>query len=101
MNLLTIENLSKQYSERQLLEGANLLINIGDRIGLIGVNGSGKSTLLRLIAGEETPDSGNINTWGHVRSEELAQGPPLDYTRTVLCSIWDSDSPHMQLIRVY
>ena len=101
MNLLTIENLSKQYSERQLLEGAHLLINIGDRIGLIGVNGSGKSTLLRLIAGEETPDSGNINTWGHVRIEYLAQEPPLDDTRTVLETIFYSDSPQMQLLRDY
>ena len=51
MNLLIIENLAKQLGERPLFEGANLTINEGDRIGLIGVNGSGKSTLLRLVAG--------------------------------------------------
>lgn len=101
MNLLTIESLSKQYSERLLLEGANLLINAGDRIGLIGVNGSGKSTLLRLVAGEETPDSGGITTWGHVRIEYLAQEPPLDDERTVLETIFYSDSPQMQLLRDY
>lgn len=101
MNLLTIESLAKQYSERLLLEGANLLINVGDRIGLIGVNGSGKSTLLRLVAGEETPDSGSIRTWGHVRIEYLAQEPPLDDERTVLETIFYSDSPQMQLLRDY
>ncbi|MCB0137126.1 MAG: ATP-binding cassette domain-containing protein, partial [Caldilineaceae bacterium] len=49
MNLLTIDNISKQFSERLLFDGASLLINEGDRIGLIGVNGSGKSTLLKIV----------------------------------------------------
>jgi len=101
MNLLTIENLSKQYSERLLFDGANLLINEGDRIGLIGVNGSGKSTLLRLVAGEDAPDSGTITIWGNVRVEYLAQEPPLDDARTVLETIFYSDSPQMQLLRSY
>ncbi|MEZ4730557.1 MAG: ABC-F family ATP-binding cassette domain-containing protein [Caldilineaceae bacterium] len=101
MNLLTITNLSKQYSERLLFDGANLLINKGDRIGLIGVNGSGKSTLLRLAAGLETPDSGSVTTWGHVRVEYLAQEPRLDDALTVLEAIFYSDSPQMQLLRDY
>ncbi|MCB0104389.1 MAG: ABC-F family ATP-binding cassette domain-containing protein [Caldilineaceae bacterium] len=101
MNLLTIENLSKQYSERLLFDGANLLINEGDRIGLIGVNGSGKSTLLRIVAGEDAPDGGSVNIWGNVRVEYLAQEPPLDEARTVLETIFYSDSPQMQLLRDY
>jgi len=101
MNVLTITNLSKQYSERLLFDGANLLINEGDRIGLIGVNGSGKSTLLRLAAGLEAPDSGSVTTWGHVRVEYLAQEPHLDDTLTVLEAIFYSDSPQMQLLRDY
>ena len=64
MNLLTVTNISKQYSERLLFDGASMLINEGDRIGLIGVNGSGKSTLLRLVASLETPDSGGVTVWG-------------------------------------
>jgi len=101
MNLLTIENLSKQYSERLLFDGAHLLINEGDRIGLIGVNGSGKSTLLRLVAGEDSPDSGNVTIWGNVRVEYLAQEPALDNECTVLETIFYSDSPQMQLLRDY
>ena len=66
MNLLTLEAVSKQYSERLLLDKVNLSINSGERIGLIGVNGSGKTTLLRLIAGEEAPDSGSVTLWGNV-----------------------------------
>ncbi len=101
MNLLTIENLSKQYSERLLFENANLQINEGDRIGLIGVNGSGKSTLLRIVAGLEAPDSGSVKLWGGVSVEYLAQEPPLDDSLTVLTTIFHSNSPQMQLLRDY
>ena len=101
MNLLTITNLSNQYSERLLFDGANLLINAGDRIGLIGINGSGKSTLLRLAAGMEMPDGGNVTTWGHIRTEYLAQEPELDDNLTVLQTIFYSDSPQMRLLRDY
>jgi ATP-binding cassette subfamily F protein uup len=101
MNLLTITNLSKQYSERLLFDGANMLINQGDRIGLIGINGSGKSTLLRLAAGLEMPDSGSVTTWGHIRTEYLAQEPELDDARTILQTIFYSDSPQMRLLRDY
>jgi len=87
MNLLTIENLSKQFSERMLFDNANLMINEGNRVGLIGVNGSGKSTLLRIIAGEEAPDSGSVNIWGNVTVQYLAQEPILDDSLTVLEAI--------------
>ena len=55
MNLVTLDHIHKQYSERLLLEDAGLVINRGDRIGLIGINGSGKTTLLRIVAGLEPP----------------------------------------------
>ena len=58
MILLNAENLSKGYSDRQLLDGCSLAVNEGDKIGLIGVNGTGKSTLLKIIAGLDFPDSG-------------------------------------------
>lgn len=101
MNLVTIENVSKQYSERVLLEKVNLLINSEDRIGLIGVNGSGKTTLLRLVAGWESPDAGNVVIWGGVRRQYVAQEPELDDTLTVLAQIFTSDSPQMKLLLAY
>jgi ATP-binding cassette subfamily F protein uup len=101
MNLITVENLSKQLGERQLFEGANLLVNEGDRIGLIGVNGSGKSTLLRILAGLEAPDEGNATMWGGVRVEYLAQEPLLDDEQTVLATVFASELPQMQLVRRY
>jgi ATP-binding cassette subfamily F protein uup len=101
MNLITLENLSKQISERLLFDNTSLLINAGDRIGLIGVNGSGKSTLLRIVAGLEAPDTGSVTVWGGVRVEYLAQEPVLDDTLTVLDTIFYSDSPQMCLLRDY
>ena len=51
MNLLTLENISKSYTERMLFDNISLGINDTDRIGVIGINGTGKSTLLKIIAG--------------------------------------------------
>ena len=101
MNLITITDLSHQYSERVLLENASLLINSGDRIGLIGPNGSGKTTLLRLIAGIESPLGGVIKRWGGVSVRYLPQNPQLNPELTVLDYIYRSDAPEMKLLRRY
>ncbi len=101
MNLLTLNRISKQYGERLLFQEVSLLVNEGDRIGLIGVNGSGKSTLLKIAAGLEAPDSGEVLTPGGVRIEHLAQEPELDDRLTVLETVFRSSSPQMQLLRAY
>ena len=85
MNLVTLDSIAKQYSERLLLDGVNLQINEGDRIGLIGVNGSGKTTLLRIVAGLEQPDQGQVTVWGGVRIEYLPQDPQLEGDGLRLC----------------
>ena len=51
MSLLTIEHLTKSYTERLLFDDADFSIQEGEKVGLIGVNGTGKSTLLRIAAG--------------------------------------------------
>ena len=101
MNLLALENVSKQFSERLLLDAANLSINTGERIGFLGVNGSGKTTLLRIIAGQEAPDSGHVTVWGGVRVEMVHQEPQLDEEATVLDQLFRSSSPQMRLLREY
>lgn len=75
MHLLTAENITKAYSEKPLLKDITLNINVGDKIGLIGVNGTGKSTLLKIIAGAETSDSGDIKTSNKTIIEYLPQDP--------------------------
>ncbi|MBN1259469.1 MAG: ABC-F family ATP-binding cassette domain-containing protein [Anaerolineae bacterium] len=58
--MLKVSNIGKHYGDDLILDGVSFVINPGERAGLIGPNGCGKSTLLRIIAGEETPDSGSI-----------------------------------------
>jgi len=101
MNLVTLKGLTKQYSDRVLLDQVDMLINTGDRIGLIGLNGSGKTTLLRVIAGVESPDEGDMAVWGGVRVQYLSQEPTLDDNLTVLETLFQSDSPQMRLLFDY
>lgn len=60
MSIVTAEQLSISFGNRQILDEESFAIQPGDRIGLIGPNGSGKSTLLRLLAKEREPDAGDI-----------------------------------------
>jgi len=101
MNLLTIEEVSKSYSERILINKASLGISDGDKIGLIGVNGTGKSTFLKIIAGIEVPDAGRILKGSMVNIEYLPQDPEFDPTATVLEQIFKSDTDVMKVIREY
>ena len=101
MNLVTLAGVHKRFGERPLLANASLLINEGERIGLLGRNGSGKTTLLRMIAGLDTADSGQLTIWGNVRVRYLPQQPNLDPNLTVLETIFQTDTPQMALLRHY
>ena len=60
MNLITLDKISKSYSEKVLLDNVTLNINEGDKIGLIGLNGAGKSTLVNLVCRFFEPTKGRI-----------------------------------------
>jgi len=59
--MITLSQVSLAYGSRVLLTQADLLVRPGDKIGLVGPNGAGKTTIFRLITGEETPDTGQVN----------------------------------------
>jgi ABC transport system ATP-binding/permease protein len=101
MNLLSAENISKSYSEKQLLNNINLGINEGDKIGVIGVNGTGKSTFLKILAGFEDADQGRVLVGNSVKIEYLSQNPIFDTEATVLQQVFKAESPVMKLIREY
>lgn len=84
MNLITIENVSKSYTERVLFDEVSLGINEGDRIGIIGINGTGKSTFLRLLAGLEEPDAGTVVKGKGLRLAYLPQTPVFSDEKTLL-----------------
>lgn len=75
MNLLTMENITKSYTDRVLLDDVGFSINENEKIGVIGVNGMGKSTLLKVVAGIETYDSGKISIGTQIKICYLPQTP--------------------------
>ena len=84
MNLLTAEKISRNFTDKVVLNQVSLGINKNDKIGVIGVNGTGKSTLLKILAGKEEPDEGRVVKGNDVRIEYLAQTPEFDDKYTVL-----------------
>lgn len=84
MNVLTIENVSKSYTDKELLKQASMGIQEGDKIGVLGINGTGKSTLLRIIAGQEEPDEGNVTRGKNVRIAYLEQIPVFNPDISIL-----------------
>lgn len=101
MNLMTLENISKSYSEKKLLENISFGINEGEKIGIIGVNGTGKSTLLKIIAGVEFYDFGTITKSNKVRIEYLPQNPDYNEDFTVLQQVFKGTSEEMKLLLEY
>ena len=85
MNLLSLENITKAYTERVLLDGASFFLQEGEKVGIIGINGTGKSTLLKLAAGLEEPDTGSCTKANHVVIRYLTQTPEFDDS----CTVWE------------
>lgn len=87
MNLVTIEHLTKSYTERRLFDDTAFSINEGEKVGLIGINGTGKSTLLKIVAGLEEPDDGTVVRTRNLYIRYLPQIPEFTQGDTVLESI--------------
>ena len=101
MNILSLENVSKNYGLKPLFEGVTIGLEDTDKIGIIGANGSGKTTFLRVIAGTETPDNGKITRANGKTLAYLSQNPSINEDATVLETIFASSSGVMKLIRDY
>lgn len=79
-NVLTLEEITKSYGDRLLFGDVTFGVNQGDKIGIVARNGTGKTTLLRIIAGEETPDSGSVTFRSGLRVGYLPQEPTFNGT---------------------
>lgn len=88
---LQVENLTKSYGDRLLFEDVTFGVYEGDKIGIIAKNGTGKSTLLNLIAGKESPDSGNIIFRNGLRTGILDQTPVFGEGMSVMDYCLDTD----------
>jgi ABC transport system ATP-binding/permease protein len=101
MNILSLENVSKNFGFKPLFDEVTFGIESNDKIGIIGANGSGKTTLLRLIAATETPDSGRVIRAAGKTLAYLSQNPPYDPEATVIDTIFSSSSGVMKALRDY
>lgn len=101
MTYLTVENLSKTFGIKQLFESITFGLSKGDKTALVAPNGSGKSTLLRIIAGEETQDSGQVMMQNDIRIGYLLQDPRLNPDMTIREYILQGDSDITAIIKEY
>ncbi|CAH2715556.1 Energy-dependent translational throttle protein EttA [Neobacillus rhizosphaerae] len=101
MKMLTVENVSKTYGEKQLFNDISFTISEKERVGLIGINGTGKSTLLKIIAGLDVPDDGKIITGKDYSIAFLDQQPELDTEKTILEQVFHGEAPILKLMREY
>lgn len=82
-NLINLENVSKTWGLKTLLDGVSLGVQTGERIGIVGVNGGGKTTLLEVLTGIEPPDSGRVSHTSDLRMAVVTQRFSLDDALTV------------------
>ncbi|MYL69591.1 ATP-binding cassette domain-containing protein [Halobacillus litoralis] len=101
MSLLSVNQLSKSYGDKDLFDDLTFTISNQQRIGLIGVNGTGKSTLMKILAGIESGDSGDMDHAKDFTVEYLPQEPELDERNTVLEQIYHGDAEIMVVMRAY
>lgn len=83
VNLVNVEQVSKVYGTRALLDGVSLGVSEGDRIGVVGRNGDGKTTLIRMLAKLEEADTGRVTHNGGLRLGVLTQHDSLDPKKTI------------------
>ena len=82
-NLVSVENVSKSFGLKTLLDGVSLGVQTGDRIGVVGLNGGGKSTLLKVLTGREQPDEGRVSQMNDIRVAMVTQEANLNPEDTV------------------
>ncbi|MBT6557922.1 MAG: energy-dependent translational throttle protein EttA [Gammaproteobacteria bacterium] len=95
--VMVINNLSKGFGERLLIDNFNAIIPRGAIVGIIGGNGAGKSTFFKMLTGQETPDTGNIEIGSTVQMAYVDQSrDELSDEKTV----WEEVSDNQDIMRI-
>ena len=102
--MISIQNLSVEFSAKSLFDNINYVINKKDKIALVGKNGAGKSTMLKIIAGLQSPTSGCVAKPNDITISYLPQQMVLNDTLTVIEEVSKAfshiDDMHQQLERI-
>lgn len=101
MNYLSVENLSKTFGDRTILNAVTFGVAQGEKLALVGVNGSGKSTLLKILSGIESPDSGKVVFKNDITVKHLLQNPEFKKGQSVLDAVFDDNNPDHAILKKY
>ena len=101
MPLLTFDRLELAYGHWPLLDGASLVIEAGERIGLIGRNGTGKSSLLKILAGINPPDAGDVWRKPALKLAYVPQEPQFQAGHTVFEAVAEGVGEAQRLLAEY
>ncbi|OGU19788.1 MAG: ABC transporter ATP-binding protein [Hydrogenophilales bacterium RIFOXYD1_FULL_62_11] len=101
MPLLTFDRLELAYGHHPLLDGASLVVDAGERIGLIGRNGTGKSSLLKVIAGINPPDAGDVWRKPALKLAYVPQEPQFQSGHTVFEAVAEGVGEAQRLLADY
>ncbi len=101
MHYASIENLTKSFGVRNLFKNISFYVEEGDKIAFVARNGSGKSTLLKIIAGQDTADSGSVWVHKDVKVIMLQQETAFENDRTIWDNILNLDNPVVRLVKEY
>jgi ATP-binding cassette subfamily F protein uup len=101
MPLLTFDRLELAYGHHPLLDGASLVVDAGERIGLIGRNGTGKSSLLKVIAGINPPDAGDVWRKPALKLAYVPQEPQFQPSHTVFEAVAEGVGEAQRLLADY
>lgn len=99
MTLMTMEHLTKFYTERKLFEDVDFSIADGEKVGVIGINGTGKSTFLKIAAGIEEPDEGTVVRGRNLKIRYLPQIPQFQEGTRVLSYVVEANEPVDEVAR--
>ena len=101
MHYASIENLSKSFGVRKLFSNISFYVEEGDKIAFVARNGSGKSTLLKIIAGQDTADSGTV--WMHkdVKVIMLQQETAFENDLSIWDNILNIDNQVVRIVKEY
>ncbi len=101
MNLISVENITKSYGDKILIEDISFGINKDQKIAFVAKNGAGKTTLLNIIAGVGVSDSGQVIIRKGLKIAYLSQNEELDGSLTIEQTIFNSDNETLKVIEQY
>ena len=101
MNYISIDNISKAFSDKLLFENISFGIEKGEKTALVAANGTGKSTMMKILVGKEESDKGSISYNENIRIGYLEQLPQFDAELTIQDVISTGHTDIMAVIQRY